>query len=154
MKIRLRHRCFFCELFKNFWNVFFDAQQEFSKSSQKYRQKMFAKYHSADGFFVNAIVILTVMITTVLSVSWYQGVCFYKVVHEKKFHLKYQGNPFVQQLGLSVLTNVFICKKLKMNLSIALKETSFSKLLRPCKDSCCFQKIVQLFNLMRIMLFA
>ena len=28
------------------------------------------------------------------------------------------------------------------------------KLLRPCKNSRCFQKMVQLFNLMRIMLLA
>ena len=48
---------------------FFDPLQEFSKSLQKYCQKMFAKYLSADGCFVKTITLLTAMITTMLSVS-------------------------------------------------------------------------------------
>ena len=48
----------------------------------------------------------------------------------------------------------WFAKKLKMNLRIALTVKSFCKLSRPCKNSLCFQKMVQLFNLMRIMLLA
>ena len=46
----------------------------------------------------------------------------------------------------------WIAKKSKMKLRIAPTETSFCKLSRPCKNSRCFQKKVQLFNIMRIML--
>ena len=53
--------------FKNFLKVskkrFFDALQEFSKSSQNTGEKIFAKYLSADGCFAKTI-LLTVMITT------------------------------------------------------------------------------------------
>ena len=48
----------------------------------------------------------------------------------------------------------WFAKKLKMNLRIAPTERRFCKLSRPCKNSRCFQKMVQLFNLMRIMLLA
>ena len=41
-----------------------------------------------------------------------------------------------------------------MNLRIAPTDTSFCKLSRPSKSSCCFQKIVQLFNVIQIMLLA
>ena len=47
---------------------FSDVLQEFSKSSQKYWEKMFAKYFSVDGRFAKTI-LLTVMTTTMLSVS-------------------------------------------------------------------------------------
>ena len=42
--------------------------------------------------------------------------------------------------------------KLKMNLHIAPTETSFCESLRLTKNSRCFQKVVQFFNLMRTML--
>ena len=51
-------------------------------------EKMFAKYLSADGCFVKAIILLTVMLKTMLYGSWYNGVCFYYAAHETKFHLK------------------------------------------------------------------
>ena len=40
-----------------------------------------------------------------------------------------------------------------MDLRIAPTETSFCKVPRPCKNSRCFQKMVQLLNLTQIMLF-
>ena len=75
------------------------------------------------------------MITTTLSVSKYQGVCFYQATHETKFHLKYQSDPFAKQLGLSMSTKVLICKKIEDELRIDPTDTSFCK--------------YQLFNLMR-----
>ena len=58
---------------------------------------------------------------------------------------------------LIILLTVMIkttLSKLKMSLCIVSTEESFCKLSRPCKNSCCFQKMVQLFNLMRIILLA
>ena len=114
-------------------------------------EKMLAKCFSAYGCFVKTIRLI-VMITKILSVFWHQGVSFYQAAHETKFHLKYQSDPFAQQHGPSIQAKVLICKKLKMNLRIAPTETSFCKLSRPCKNYLCFQKMEQLFNLMRIML--
>ena len=48
----------------------------------------------------------------------------------------------------------WFAKKLKMNLRIAPTERRFRKLSIPCKNSRCFQQMVQLFNIMRIMLLA
>ena len=48
----------------------------------------------------------------------------------------------------------WFAKILKMKLRIAPTETNFCKLSRPCKNSRYFQKMVQLFNLTRIMLLA
>ena len=47
-----------------------------------------------------------------------------------------------------------ICKKLKIKLHIALTDMWFCKLPRSCRNYCCFQKMVQLLNLMQIMLLA
>ena len=49
--IRLHHGCIFVNFLKLF-ETYFDALLEFSKSSQKYWRKKFAKYLSADGCFV------------------------------------------------------------------------------------------------------
>ena len=49
--IGLRHGWFFVNFLKLF-GTYFDALLEFSKSSQKYWRKKFAKYLSADGSFV------------------------------------------------------------------------------------------------------
>ena len=49
--IRLRHGCISVKFLKLF-GTYFDALLEFSKSSQKYWRKKFAKYLSADGCFV------------------------------------------------------------------------------------------------------
>ena len=54
--IRLRHGCMFVKSLKLF-GTYFDALLEFSESSQKNGEKIFAEYLSADGCFVktNAI---------------------------------------------------------------------------------------------------
>ena len=58
--------------------------------------------------------------------------------------------------SLAVLSwlKFLFAKILKMKLRIAPAETSFCKLSRPYKNSRNFQKMVQLFNLTRIMLLA
>ena len=84
--------------------------KNFLKVHKNTGEEMFAKHLSADDCFVKTI-LLTVMITTMLSVSGYQGVSFYQVAHETKFHLKYQSDPSAQQHGLSIQTKVLICKK-------------------------------------------
>ena len=54
--IRLQHGWFFVNFLKLF-GTYFDALLEFTKSSQKYWRKTFAKYLSADGCFVKTITI-------------------------------------------------------------------------------------------------
>ena len=53
INIRLHHGCIFVN-FLSLFETYFDALLEFSKSSQKYwpKNKIFAKYISADGCFV------------------------------------------------------------------------------------------------------
>ena len=63
--------------------------ENFLKVHKNTVEKMFAKYLSADGCFVETIIPLTVMWKMMLSVSWYLGVFFYYVAHETKFYLKY-----------------------------------------------------------------
>ena len=114
--------------------------QNFLKVHKNTGEKIFAKYFSADGCFVKTNTINIVMITTTLSVSLYQGVFFYQAAHETKFHLKYQSDPFAQQLGLSMSTKVLICKKLKMNLRITPTDTSFCKYQDHAKILIVFKK--------------
>ena len=67
-KIRLCHGWFFCvEVFGTF---FWCAARIFWKLTKLLVKKRFAKNLSADGCFVKTIILLTVMITTMLSVSW------------------------------------------------------------------------------------
>ena len=58
----------FCELSKNFRNVFLMRCKNFLKVHKNTGKNMFAKYLSADDCFVKTI-LLTVMIMTMLSVS-------------------------------------------------------------------------------------
>ena len=51
--IRVQHGWFFLNFLKLF-GTYFDALLEFSKSSQKYWRKKFAKYLFADGCFVKS----------------------------------------------------------------------------------------------------
>ena len=77
----------------------------------------------------------------------------HKNTGEKKFakYLSIDGS-FVKTTKLLTAMTTMMLLKLKMNLCIAPTETSFCKLSKLCKNSRCFQKMVQLFNLMRIML--
>ena len=59
---------------------------------------------------------------------------------------------FVKTLLLLTVMLQMMQSKLKVNLCTAMTETGFCKLSRPCKNFCCFQKMVPLFNLMQIML--
>ena len=84
--------------------------KNFLKIHKHTGKKMWVKYLSADGCFVKTI-LLTMIITTMLSVSLYQGIRFYQAAHETKFHLKYQSDLFAQQHGLSISTKDLICQK-------------------------------------------
>ena len=49
---------------------------------------------------------------------------------------------FIKTIILLTVMIMTMLSKWKMRLCIAPTETSFCKLLRPCKNSCCFQKVV------------
>ena len=70
-KIRLcRGWVFFVDFLKIFRTFFWYAARIFWKLTKLLVKKRFAKNLSADGCFVKTIILLTVMITTMLSVSW------------------------------------------------------------------------------------
>ena len=84
--IRVQHGWFFLNFLKLF-GTYFDALLEFSKSSQKYWRKKFAKYLSADGCFVKT--------NTINCDDNDDATCFLILEHllllgrsQTKFHLK------------------------------------------------------------------
>ena len=60
-----------------------------------------------------------------------------------------KSDPFAQQLGLSMSTKVLICKKIEDEPAYYPDRYELLQISKPCKNSYCFQKVVQLFNLMR-----
>ena len=59
----------FCELSKNFGNVFLMRCKNLLKVHKNTAKNMFAKYLSADDCFMKTMILLTAMITTMLCVS-------------------------------------------------------------------------------------
>ena len=138
-----------------FYFIFFFwcAGRNFLKVDKNTGEKIFAKYLSADGCFVKTI-LLTVMITTMLSVPDTRAFAVTRqpmkrnlIWSTRAIHLR-GGTAFLFRLKF------WFAKKIKINLLISPTDTSCCKLSRPCKNFCCFQKMMQLFNLMLIMLFA
>ena len=60
-----------------------------------------------------------------------------------------KSDPFAQQLGLSMSTKVLICKKIEDEPAYYPDRYELLQISRPCKNSHCFQKVVQLFNTIR-----
>ena len=135
-------------LFYFFWCV----ARNFLKVGKNTGEKMFAKYLSADGCFVKTI-ILTLMITTMLSVPDTRA--FTVTRQPMKRNLTWSTRAIHLRSCKAFLFRLkfWFAKKIKINLLISPTDTSFGKLSRPCKNVC-FQKMMQLFSLMWIMLFA
>ena len=100
-------------------------------------------------------ILLTVMITTLYLLPDTMALAFTRKPMKRNFtwsirviHLR-SSTAFLSRLKFW-----FAKTKQKMNLRPVPTETSFCKLLRPCKNSRCFKKVVRLFNLTRIMLLA
>ena len=96
-------------------------------------KKRFGKYFPAVGCFVKTILLLTVMITTMLPVSWYYSLCSSFTWSTSAIHLR-------SSLASLSRLKFWFAKKLKINLRIAATGKSFCKLLRPCKKSRCFKR--------------
>ena len=121
--------------------------QNFLRVHKNTGEKIFPKYLSADSCFVKT--------NTINCGDNNNAICFLilrrpmnQAAHETKFYLKYQSDPFVQQLGLSMLTEVLIYKKTEDEPAYCPDRYKLLQILRPCKNSHCFQKVVQLFNLL------
>ena len=135
----LIERGFFCELSKNFRNVFLMHCLNFLKVHKNTSEKMFAKYLRRCLFRKNNNAIncddnddaISFLILGPLLLKY-------------QIHLR-SSTAFLSRLKFWFAKNL-------VNLGIAPPDTSFY-LSRPCKNSR-FQKVVQLFNLMRIMLLA
>ena len=121
--------------------------QNLSKVHKNTGEKIFAKYLSADSCFVKTNTINCDDNDNAMFPN--TKICFYQAAHETKFHLKHYSNPFAQQLGLSRSTKVLICKKIEDEPAYCPDIYELLQISRLCKNSYCFQKVVQLFNLMR-----
>ena len=144
--IRLRHRWFFVNNPKRFW-TYLDALLEFSKSSQKDWQK-FPKYLSADGCSVKT--------NTTNCDDNNDADCFLILGHlpllrqlmKQNFSRSTRAIHLCSSLVFLCRLKVWFAKKWRWTCvwswQINLLQTS-----RPCKNSNYFQKVVQLFNLMR-----
>ena len=119
--------------------------QNFLKNHKNSGEKIFAKYLPADSCFVktnatnsddndDAICFLILV------------VCFFQAAHETKFHWKYQSDPFAQQLGLSMSTKSFDLQKIEDGPAYCPDRYELLQISRQCKNSLCFQKVVQFFN--------
>ena len=144
--IRLQHGWFFVNLLKLF-GTYFDALLEFSKSSQKYWRKKFAKYLSADGCFVKTI--------TINCDDNDDATCFLILGRLlligsscKEISLEVL-EQFICVAARSMSTKVLICKKTEDEPAYCPDRYELLQMLRPCKNSNSFQKVVQLFNLMQ-----
>ena len=112
-------RLFFVSFVRIFWMFsFFDALQEFSKKSQKYLWKMFAKYLSAVGCFIKTIMLLTVMIMTMLSVSWHRAFTFIRHPIKRNFTWSIKAIHLCSSLSFLSQLKFWFAKKLKMKLCI------------------------------------
>ena len=64
--------------------------------------------------------------------------------------MKQKGHPFALQLRLSISTKVLICKRIEDGPAYCPDRYELLEILGPCKNSHCFEKVAQMFNLMRV----
>ena len=123
--IRLHHGCIFVNFLKLF-ETYFDALLEFSKSSQKYWRKKFAKYLSADGCFVKTNTINCDDNDNAMFPNT-RAFAFTRQPMKRNFTWSTRAIHLRSSSAFLCRLKFWFAKKLKMNLRIAPTDTSFCK---------------------------
>ena len=114
-------------LFVCFFWFFLMRRKNFVEVDKNTGEKMFAKYLSADGCFVKAIILLTVMIKTCYMVPDTMAFAFTRQPMKRNFTWSNRAIHLRSSTAFLSRLKFWFAKKLKMNLRIAPTDTSFCK---------------------------
>ena len=120
--------------------------QNLYKFTRILTKKIFAKYLTADGCFVKTN---TTNCDDNNNSMFPITRAFAFTRQPMNFLLKHQSNPFAQQLGLCMSTNVLICEKIEDEPAYCPDRQELFQISRPCKNSHCFEKVVHLLNIIQ-----